>query len=1130
MYRDFYQLTHDLFADTPDSALLFASPRHEAALQAILHAINTRRGPMLVSGEAGVGKTVLLRGGLTRLAQPSCRTLYIPYSKLSFGDLLGIMCRACGGTVDTDDPAALVTQFRQVLAEEGAEGREVVLVIDEAHNLPEETWTQLPLLADIRTPTGQPLHMVLVGQPALTNMLKLPALRPLRERLALRLTLAPLTRQESISYMQQQLAKVLMLNEPLFTTGALRRIAWYARGNLRLVHMLCVDALITGALYQQKPISAKIVRNVIADYAGKRAHPVLWQGGVAVAGLLLVAGLLGGIQYGSRLLAQRGKLELSPPPQPILSELGGPKAPQSAKATASTMLPEPSEPLAPTEQVVRTPAKAPTGQNRNEEITKPVGQSKAERVAESPLTNGTHQSAPLEVAALPPLPAPSTPPPATASAPKTSRPAAPPAPTLVVPKVSTRVSPSTPAPARQSTVQPLPGPVGPPEREQGTTSPVTSNVDDNTLSKESLETLEATPARDLQAPPTRAPRAPMSLPVLSLDNAATDGSPRLVIEAGGHKAIIRKLIFTADGRELISVSDDKTIRVWTVASDGRRAALVRTIRGQIGEGREGMLAAAALSPPDAEGRQRWLAVGGFLSGSPQDRYAVRLHDYASGEVVGLLRGHSEAILALAFSPTGRWLASAGKDFTVRIWDLSSLQGQHLVAAPLVLSAHTDHIYDLAWSPAGERLASASYDRTVGLWNTELLMQGRVIRIARLLGHDEQVQTVVFHPNGTVLASGGKDHTIRLWRARDGEALDVFARAKHKISALSFSPDGQLLLAGNFSPPKPERLTLFAYPTGKVQRVFTGHDNLVIATAFSPSGQWIASGGGEHKEILLWHAHTGEILSRLEGQGRTIYAVGFSKDGHYLSWGDTANYVSGNHQGPLEHRFDLTQLVRLPGGLPDTTAVRAQERVGGLAFSSERGGPYNHVYRLYVQRGWERLSTFERGNIDGYQHSAYTFTPDGQYVLSGGLNGVLTLYTCDGKRRAELVGHTGEIKAVAISADGRWALSGSNDQTLKLWSLTALPQSGSTEIAPTLTLFPAIDGEWVAWTPEGYFAASTHGTRLIGYSINQGLDKIARYVSAEQWHERFYRPGLIQTKLHGDPSQQPYNAARSELGN
>src|SRR6267143_6176083 len=87
---------------------------------------------------------------------------------------------------------------------------------------------------------------------------------------------------------------------------------------------------------------------------------------------------------------------------------------------------------------------------------------------------------------------------------------------------------------------------------------------------------------------------------------------------------------------LVSVSDDKTIRIWSVSPDGRRAALARTIRGQMGEGRAGELGAAALSPPDAAGRHQWLAVGGFLAGSPDDRYAIRLHDYTSGEVIAFL--------------------------------------------------------------------------------------------------------------------------------------------------------------------------------------------------------------------------------------------------------------------------------------------------------------------------------------------------------------------------------------------------------------------------------------------------------------------------------------------------------------
>jgi WD40 repeat protein len=418
---------------------------------------------------------------------------------------------------------------------------------------------------------------------------------------------------------------------------------------------------------------------------------------------------------------------------------------------------------------------------------------------------------------------------------------------------------------------------------------------------------------------------------------------------------------------------------------------------------------------------------------------------------------------------------------------------------------------------------------VGLWDTQQLTQGSVPLIARLQGHEDQVQTVAFNPDSSALVSGGKDQVIRQWRASDGESLGVLAQVKHKVSALAFSPDGRLLLAGNYSPPRPDRLTLFAYPSGKVQQVFTGHQNLVVATAFHPSGQWIASGGGEQKEILLWNANNGEIVARLEGKGRTIYAVGFSRDGHYLSWGHNSNSAAPNGQGPLEHHFDLSQLARLPGGLPDATVVRARERVGALSLALESGGPYGHTYRLHVQQDGRRLSTIERGQADGYRHSAYTFTPDGQGVLSGGLNGVLKLYALDGTLRADLVGHTGEIKAVAVSADGRWALSGANDQTLRLWSLAKLPPSGSIEIDPALTIFPAADGEWVAWTPEGFFAGSTHGAELIGYSINEDLEKLVTYVSAEQLRERFYRPETIQAQLQGDLSMPPYKTAQRDTG-
>lgn len=549
-------------------------------------------------------------------------------------------------------------------------------------------------------------------------------------------------------------------------------------------------------------------------------------------------------------------------------------------------------------------------------------------------------------------------------------------------------------------------------------------------------------------------------------------SPVLTIDTGGHKAPIRDVMFTRDNRHLVSAGDDKTLRIWDVQS----GAILRTIRGQIGEGHEGKLYAAALSPDD-----RWLAVGGYLSKGGIG--IIRLIDFKTGEINALLKGHANVISDLSFSADGKKLISASFDKTARIWDLASK------STLKALKGHTDVIYAATFSPDSKKAITGSNDDTLKLWN---VTRGRLI--ATLKGHDGDVRSVAFTPDGRYILSGSEDNSIRMWSGHTGAFIKALAKQETRVLSLAISPDSARALTGSGN--------VFSIPSGKKLISFARHDDVFLATAISPDGTLAATAGGTDHEIYLWNLHTGTIKHRLAGKGKNIWNVGFAKDGRSIAWGRTEQRANVFNRGSLEHAFILKTGRRFDLGLgpalnSDDAYIRGLASAGPWSIKTRTG--YAHK-TLEILKNGRVQHKIMRGSTDGYEHTSLTLTPDGRTVISGGGHGVLSSYSPEtGIKQHEFVGHTGDVWGVACSSDSRLLVSGSDDQTIRLWEI----HTGTL----LLTLFQGTDNEWAAWTPAGYYTASLKGDDYIGWHINQGEDKTALYYPGSRFAGRFYSPAI-----------------------
>jgi serine/threonine protein kinase len=348
--------------------------------------------------------------------------------------------------------------------------------------------------------------------------------------------------------------------------------------------------------------------------------------------------------------------------------------------------------------------------------------------------------------------------------------------------------------------------------------------------KKALQRIAAQPGNSLQSGTlsTQQPASALSsgvahlAPLSPIRSHVTPARGFIFSTCRGHANIIRAVAWSPDGQNMASASDDATVRVWDV-STGRR-----------------------------------------------------IFTYLN---------HGGEVFAVAWSPDGQHIASGGWDHTVQVWDAvhntrgiaSMLQWLKSLASfvgirGFTYRSHTSQVYTVAWSPDGQYIASAGNDHTVQIWQA---LTGR--NITTYGGHTSPVWSLAWSPDGKHIASGGSDHSLRIWNVHTGRKVFINRDRYGVVHAVAWSPDGKRIASGSGD----AKVRVWEVSTGRHLLTCHGHASIVYAVAWSPDGKYIASGSSD-MAVHVWQALTGRDAFAYHGHTDAVYSVAWSPDGQRLA--------------------------------------------------------------------------------------------------------------------------------------------------------------------------------------------------------------------------------------------------------
>lgn len=471
-----------------------------------------------------------------------------------------------------------------------------------------------------------------------------------------------------------------------------------------------------------------------------------------------------------------------------------------------------------------------------------------------------------------------------------------------------------------------------------------------------------------------------------------------------------------------------------------------------------------------------------------------------------MKGPTHTDHFVAITPNGRFVVSVSPFGTLREWKLKNGR------CVKTIKGQSSTIRSVAFHQNWPCAFSGNIDKTIRVWTLNNWQNTLTLE-----GHTDSLSAITLSPDGRFLVSGSEDKTLRLWELPTGRCIRILEGHTGTVESITIFPDGRYALSASFD----ETLRVWELGTGRCIRIMAGHTLPVKSVAIFPDGRHAISASID-ETLRVWELETGRCIRTLEGHTVSSRSVVITLDGNYAIWG--SNDKSLELWGlPLNKQYKADTKIALPKSfetrLSEETVLNDAIRHAEVLYKQgDYKGSYAVLNDLWDSSGLEdkghKLNTYlnlkKAGRIKGlsfcYQVKMITGHPDGKILADVSIDGKLAVSISTDSVSADdkairlwdldtcrcvltLEGHTKQAHSIAISHDGKYAITASNDDTLRVWNLV-------TEKCVHIMKGPKVGRS--AFTPDGKFAVSAtpfiNGFMVWNLTTGQCIHKVERRLS------------------------------------